>query len=158
MPRQGHAGEHARREEGYAGDGGRIWFRRFSLADPSAWSRRGLLRYDGEHSGALAYFNKRRKEPLVLRYFQHLALLVTAAVSRPLFNHEKALRAALTSLFASATASAARWICTTPSLVSEDLTKLAFWMATRSGKTILMHFHYRQFLHYNTKPWITSCW
>ena len=26
--------------------------------------------------------------------------------------------------------------------------KLAFWMATGSGKTILMHFHYRQFLHY----------
>ena len=32
------------------------------------------------------------------------------------------------------------------------MTKLAFWMATGSGKTILMHFHYRQFLHYNKKP------
>lgn len=39
-----------------------------------------------------------------------------------------------------------------PEFTCEDLTKLAFWMATGSGKTILMHFHYRQFLHYCPKP------
>ena len=29
-----------------------------------------------------------------------------------------------------------------------DLKKLAFWMATGSGKTLLMHMNYRQYLHY----------
>ena len=35
---------------------------------------------------------------------------------------------------------------------SEDLSKLAFWMATGSGKTLLLHLHYRQFMHYNREP------
>ncbi|MDP9409321.1 MAG: DEAD/DEAH box helicase family protein, partial [Actinomycetota bacterium] len=30
--------------------------------------------------------------------------------------------------------------------------KLAFWMATGSGKTLLMHLNYRQFLHYEGEP------
>ena len=38
-----------------------------------------------------------------------------------------------------------------------DLKKLAFWMATGSGKTLLMHMNYRQYLHYNREPWTTSC-
>ncbi len=33
-----------------------------------------------------------------------------------------------------------------------DLKKLAFWMATGSGKTLIMHINYRQFLHYNDLP------
>ena len=33
-----------------------------------------------------------------------------------------------------------------------DLDKLAFWMATGSGKTLLMHLNYHQFLHYNCEP------
>ena len=32
--------------------------------------------------------------------------------------------------------------------VANDLNKLAFWMATGSGKTLLMHCHIRQYLHY----------
>ena len=35
---------------------------------------------------------------------------------------------------------------------AEDLSKLAFWMATGGGKTLLLHLHYRQFMHYNRKP------
>ena len=30
-----------------------------------------------------------------------------------------------------------------------DLTKLAYWMATGSGKTLILHLNYYQFLHYN---------
>ena len=29
-----------------------------------------------------------------------------------------------------------------------DLNKLAFWMATGAGKTLIMHINYHQFLHY----------
>ena len=34
---------------------------------------------------------------------------------------------------------------------ASDLKKLAFWMATGSGKTLLMHLNYRQYLRYNRK-------
>ncbi len=33
-----------------------------------------------------------------------------------------------------------------------DLTKLAYWMATGSGKTLILHLNYHQFLHYNREP------
>ena len=33
-----------------------------------------------------------------------------------------------------------------------DLSKMAFWMATGSGKTLLLHLHYRQFMSYNRTP------
>ena len=140
-------------EEGYAGDG------RSHLV--SAILARGskclvpaedLLRYDENIRGHLAFFNKRRKEPLALRYFQHLALLVTDLFLNQLFNHEKALRAALNKYVRERNSRRGPVEAQDPEFAAEDLTKLAFWMATGSGKTILMHFHYRQFLHYNNKP------
>lgn len=36
-----------------------------------------------------------------------------------------------------------------PRFNNADLTKLAFWMATGSGKTLILHFNLLQFLHYN---------
>ena len=36
-----------------------------------------------------------------------------------------------------------------PPFNADDVTKLAFWMATGSGKTLLLHINYRQFLHYH---------
>ena len=34
----------------------------------------------------------------------------------------------------------------------DALRKIAFWMATGSGKTLIMHANYYQFLHYNNEP------
>src|SRR6266705_3384969 len=51
-----------------------------------------LERYDANVRSHLAYFNRHRKEPLTLRYFQHLSLLITELFLDRLFNHEKALR------------------------------------------------------------------
>ena len=39
-----------------------------------------------------------------------------------------------------------------PEFTESALTKLAFWRATGSGKTLIMHLNYRQFLHYNDRP------
>ena len=33
----------------------------------------------------------------------------------------------------------------------DELNKLAFWCATGSGKTLLMHIHLKQFMHYAAK-------
>lgn len=140
-------------EEGYAGDA-RSHLVSAILARGSKClvPEENLLRYDANIRGHLAYFNKRRKDPLTLRYFQHLALVFTELFLDRLFNHEKALRAALNKHAHDRNAKRAPVEIQDPEFASEDLTKIAFWMATGSGKTILMHFHYRQFLHYNNKP------
>ncbi len=140
-------------EEGFAGDG-RSYLVSTILARGSKCLVRAedLVRYDANIRGHLAHFNKRRQEPLALRYFQHLALLVTELFLDRLFNHEKALRLELNKFVRERNSRRGPVEVQDPEFTAGDLTKLAFWMATGSGKTILMHFHYRQFLHYNTKP------
>ncbi|WP_306535085.1 DEAD/DEAH box helicase family protein [Geobacter sp.] len=115
-------------------------------------SREDLLRYDGNIKSYLAQFNRHRTEPLRLRYFQHLSLLLTELLLDQLFNHEKTLRRDLNEFVSRRNSRKGVMDPQDPEFGPEDLTKLAFWMATGSGKTILMHFHYRQFLHYNRKP------
>ena len=34
----------------------------------------------------------------------------------------------------------------------DDLTKLAYWMATGSDKTLILYLNYYRFLHYNNGP------
>ncbi|MFZ4778060.1 MAG: DEAD/DEAH box helicase family protein, partial [Terrimicrobiaceae bacterium] len=111
-----------------------------------------LERYDANVRGHLAYFNKHRKEPLTLRYFQHLSLIVTELFLDRFFHHEKTLRKSLNDFVEARNARRAVMEPHDPAFAADDLTKLAFWMATGSGKTILMHFHYRQYLHYCPKP------
>ena len=111
-----------------------------------------MERYDANIRNHLADFNKHLKETLILRYFQHLALLATELFLDRLFNHEKKLRADLKKFVMLRNSKRGTMDAQDPEFTDEDLTKLAFWMATGSGKTILMHFNYRQFLHYNTKP------
>lgn len=110
-----------------------------------------LERYDANIRYHLAHFNKVRKEPLALRYFQHLSLLITEFFLDRLFNHEIALRQELNE-FVNKRNSKSMADSPDPQFTNADLSKLAFWMATGSGKTILMHFHYRQYLHYCSKP------
>lgn len=111
-----------------------------------------LERYDRNIRNHLAYFNKHLTEPLTLRYFQQAALLLTEFFLDRYFNHEKHLRKDLQDFVDARNTRTSVGIPESPDFVPSDLTKLAFWMATGSGKTILMHFNYRQFLHYNNKP------
>jgi hypothetical protein len=115
-------------------------------------SEEDLDRYDANVRTHLAHFNKHLKETLTLRYFQHLSLLATELFLERLFNHEKTLRADLNKFVRERNSKRGVMDSKDPKFTDEDLTKLAFWMATGSGKTILMHFHYYQFFHYNKKP------
>ena len=115
-------------------------------------AREDLDRYDANIRSHLNYFNKHRKERLTLRYFQHLSLLITELFLDRRFNHEATLRKELNQFVAQRNSRRGPGDMQDPEFADEDLNKLAFLMATGSGKTILMHFHYRQFLQYNTKP------
>src|SRR2546421_12882782 len=61
----------------------------FSRGSKCLVPREDLERYDRNIQGHLAFFNKRRTEILTLRYFQHLALLLTELFLDQRFNHEK---------------------------------------------------------------------
>lgn len=115
-------------------------------------AREDLDRYDANIRAHLNYFNKHRKERLTLRYFQHLSLIIAEFFLDRRFNHEAALRKELNQFVSQRNSKRGPGDMQDPEFAAVDLNKLAFLMATGSGKTILMHFHYRQFLHYNPKP------
>ncbi len=107
-----------------------------------------LARYDDNVRRHLRSINSCRHEPITLRYFQQLAALyaelfldrrATApeALAREIHCY---VRQQVHSLHSS---------YPIRGIEPNDLNKLAFWMATGSGKTLIMHLNYLQFLHYN---------
>lgn len=90
--------------------------------------------------------NANRRQRLTLKYFQYLAALASGLFLRRLADSPDAFLAELQRFSQSGG-------LVTESLLPffddvEDLKKLAFWMATGSGKTLLMHLHYHQFLRH----------
>ena len=110
-----------------------------------------LQSYDDNIRQHLAAMNVSRPEPITLRYFQYLAALYTEIYLDWYFNRPGGLLPSLNALVLQHNSNCTpdqRW----DQFTAEDLTKLAFWMATGGGKTLLLHLHYRQFMHYNRDP------
>ena len=106
-----------------------------------------LRRYDDNIAKHLSAMNGGRAQPVVLRYFQHLAALCAEIYLDAYFRSPRALLESLNDFVGARNAGKrqdGRW----ERFAESDLRKLAFWMATGSGKTLLLHLNYRQFLHY----------
>ena len=110
-----------------------------------------LQRYDDNLREHLELMNAGRTEKITLRYFQYLAALYTEIFLDWYYNRPGDLRHSLNEFIA-------QFNTTCPPdrrfdpFEQADLPKLAFWMATGSGKTLLLHLNYRQFNHYNREP------
>ena len=65
------------------------------------------------------------------------------------FNHHAALLRSLNEMVKQRSANRLPTEPAQDPFTESDLKKLALWMATGSGKTLIMHLNYRQFLHYN---------
>ena len=100
-------------------------------------SESDLIRYDNSIREHLTSLSENRGEQVTLRYFQYLALLYTEIFLDWKFNCPRQL---LQSLNKFAEDKVIFW--------EDDLNKLAYWMATGSGKTLIMHINYWQFLQY----------
>jgi hypothetical protein len=111
-----------------------------------------LGQYDDNIRNHLAGINEHRAEPITLRYFQYLALLYTEVFLDCRCNRPGELLRVLNEFVSSRNARRPPGDPADPEFTTGDLNKLAYWMATGSGKTLIMHFNYRQFLHYNRKP------
>ena len=107
-----------------------------------------LERYDNNIRDHLTAMNAGRSQPITLRYFQYLAALCAEIFLHRRSQSPAALLASL-NVFVDETNSYRADSDKVERFAESDLNKLAFWMATGSGKTLLMHLNYRQFLHYN---------
>ena len=104
--------------------------------------RETLQSYDNNIREHLAAINTGRVKPITLRYFQYLAALYAEIYLDSYCRNPDALLGDINNFIVS---ERRRWL----RYAREDLSKLAFWMATGSGKTLLLHLNYRQFLHYH---------
>ncbi|OIQ10580.1 type III restriction enzyme, res subunit [Moorella thermoacetica] len=111
-----------------------------------------LEMYDDNIRKHLATINQGRIKPVTLRYFQYLALLYTEIFLDWRFNHPVELLSQLNAFVVARNTAKALGEQPDPLFTEDDLNKGAFWMATGSGKTLIMHINYYQFLHYNRWP------
>lgn len=105
-----------------------------------------LLIYDGNIQGYAKKINYKRGS-ITLKYFQYLAALFTEIVLDNLKNNKKVFLSNLNSFFEFYKKEEDIEII--DEFKDDDLKKIALWMATGSGKTLIMHINYYQFLNYN---------
>jgi len=110
-----------------------------------------LLAYDQNIVKHTQRLNQRRKEPIRWKYFQYLSLLFTEVYLDRYFRDPELLLADLNAHLDRFNADKAEKD-KIPSYELDDLRKLAFWNATGSGKTLLMHVNILQYQHYRGKP------
>jgi hypothetical protein len=120
------------------------------LFDREQLTRDALLAYDQNivrHWQAITERRSRDGHVVLPKYFQYLALLFTEIYVDRYFSDQDALLAALNrqvEQFNWGTPPADQLEPYRP----EQLNKLAFWCATGSGKTLLMHVNVLQYRHY----------
>lgn len=90
--------------------------------------------------------NKQEGHTLQLKYFQYLSLLFTEIYLDWYFNRKQELLDGLNDELAGYRAAAGAQAFR--DYLAGDLAKLAFWNATGSGKTLLMHVNLLQYLQY----------
>ncbi len=109
-------------------------------------SKDKLAEYDLRIKAHLERINRFRHPRVQLKYFQYLAVLFTEIYLGLLFNDRERFLAELNG-FSEDLQRDAGW--KVPPFTEDDLSKIAFWMATGSGKTLIMHINYWQYLHYS---------
>ncbi len=141
--------EAKREEEGFDADGlSSICVHLMSRTETAPAMHERLPTYDANIKRHLAAINRTRTTPISLRYFQYLAVLYTEIFLDWKFNRPAQLLAELNAFVKTRNAKKAPGDAQDAPFTPEDIEKLAFWMATGAGKTLIMHLNYRQYLHY----------
>lgn len=142
--------------EGWAEDGGTKYVQQLvnrlprASANGRTLSDDQLREYDGNIVANWKHITRHRNlhgQTLYPLYFQYLGLLVTGMYLDRYFRDRDSLVASLNVAVDNYNRDVAQRE-QFAYYTADDLNKLAFWMATGSGKTLLMHCHIRQYLHY----------
>ena len=111
-----------------------------------------LLQYDQNIYSHTQLISEKRNEPLKWKYFQYLALLFTEIYLDKYFSDHSVLLNGLNEFLETNNGKNKNDFATISPFRLEndtnDLNKLAYWNATGSGKTLLMHINILQYRHY----------
>ncbi len=105
-----------------------------------------FLAYDKNVGRHLKRLNEHREQDITLRYFQTLAALMTEVYLDRVTREPEAFLEDINAFLHDANEEKGR--IKFPKLGPTDLQKVAYWMATGSGKTLLLHLNYYQFMDY----------
>ena len=106
-----------------------------------------LLQYDQNIVSHTLAIQGKRPAPIQWKYFQYLGLLFTEVYLDRYMNRRGSLLEELQA-FCDGFNQGRKVADQVTNFTENDLQKLAFWSATGSGKTLLMHANIKQFLHY----------
>ena len=134
-------------KEGIDSNGRTYFFHYLCTSDNLKISIDDLEKYDRNIITHLKKINRNSPIPITLKYFQYFAALFTEIYLDKYFKDPIDLLNDLQSFIKEKFASSPSFVYSV-----DDLRKLAFWMATGSGKTHIFHLNYYQFLHYNQGP------
>lgn len=110
-------------------------------------SSENLLEYDATVYSHMEKLNEGREDPVRLKYFQLLAALITESYLADLAADSDVLLRELNEFVAQVNDRRSDRL-SYPKFKPSDLNKVAYWMATGSGKTLLMHLNYYQYRHH----------
>lgn len=137
-------------ERGYGDEGRSRVFDFVSFkSDEEDLAREKLVQYDENVRNHTDKINEKRSDPIQFKPFQLLACLMTEAYLDRLTSEREEFLQDLNEFVGEQNDDKGR--IKHPEFEDGDLDKLAFWMATGSGKTLLMHINYYQYLHYAEK-------
>ena len=114
-------------------------------------SKEQLYEYDQNIIRYTKEINVRRTEKIQWKYYQYLSLLFTEVFLDKYFADRKALLNDINEFQENVFNFKPDTWHGVPPFEEDDLNKLAFWCATGSGKTLLMHVNIKQYLHYAAK-------
>jgi hypothetical protein len=110
-----------------------------------------ILKYDRAIKEYVDRLIRNRRDIITLKYFQYLVVLFTETFLDRYFNRRKQfltdVNQFIDRLNEQLTSNEERFT----HFNEEELKKLAYWMATGSGKTLIMHINYWQYLKYTTE-------
>jgi hypothetical protein len=136
-------------KEGWAEDGHSYFLRVLEGVEGVKLAPDKLREYDLRIKGYVERLNRFRTPTVQLKYFQYLAVLFAEIYLDRLFNNQEVLLSELNGFVERENSGEGPAALCYKSFTKDDLRKLAFWMATGSGKTLVMHINLWQYLHYS---------
>lgn len=110
-----------------------------------------LYEYDRNIVKHTKEINERREEKITWKYYQYLALLFTEIYLDRFFSDKQRLLDDINTFLMHDFSQRMESWHDMPLFTEDDLNKVAFWAATGSGKTLMMHVNIKQYLHYAEK-------
>jgi len=124
-----------------------------NLSSSISFSADDLKQYDSNLIAHLQQINRGKQTAIRLKYYQYFSLLFTEYYLHRFFSNKHDLKDELNEFISS---SAKPEIKRLPLFTEEELNKLAYWNATGSGKTFILHINILQYQYY-TKASSTLC-